>query len=606
VETGGVPTVEYSTNGGTNWAAGTVTLGKSLYVWSATVPLIPGTNSIQFRSQDPAGNISVVVTRTVSYTVPQPTIATPAAGAKLTSGQAEFKGSVPTAGGIPGVEYSTDGGANWNAATVGGSKAPYAWSANVTLVPGVNEVRFRTADVLSQKGTSIIRSVTYLSASSTPLQITATGNGTFTTGLSGKTLNLNMPYTVTATPGKGKIFKEWLDQNGNSISREAKLTFVMEEGLELTPVFIDNPYPAVKDTYNAVAGDGNLGTGSESDRSAFFKDNGFVTVTTTDTGSFTGTLRLEGQSVTLQGQFDGYGEESLVVKRSGKSNATVALKFDTTASGVISGNVTTGGSPIAFEALPGEYSGVKSDVHPLSGKRYTVILPAPEASYGHGYATLVVAANGTATFAGKLADGTTFTTSARTVDDGNGNRVIPVHIPLYTGSQGMLWGEVVLPKSGTEASADVGGSVGWLRPANAKATLFAGGLLEGVSFVGEQYALANDVSLFSGTGNAAGFTLNVDPAGTVLGAAIEQGGTWPKSNSPVLVVPVQSKLTWSFTGTTGVFKGTFSRTVGGKAVSTPYEGVVLANPLTVAGTTVRGGGFFSTGSASGQVEVSSP
>ncbi len=40
----------------------------------------------------------------------------------------------------------------------------------------------------------------------------------------------------------------------------------------------------------------------------------------------------------------------------------------------------------------------------------------------------------------------------------------------------------------------------------------------------------------------------------------------------------------------------------GNVVSTLCEGVVLANPLTVGGTTVWGGGFFSVGSASGVVE----
>lgn len=73
-------------------------------------------------------------------------------------------------------------------------------------------------------------------------------------------------------------------------------------------------------------------------------------------------------------------------------------------------------------------------------------------------------------------------------------------------------------------------------------------------------------------------------------------------------MPVGSKLTLTFTGTSGVFKGTFSRTVSGKAVSTPYEGVVLRNELTLPGasTAIRGGGFFSTSTASGGVEMTVP
>jgi len=48
--------------------------------------------------------------------------------------------------------------------------------------------------------------------------------------------------------------------------------------------------------------------------------------------------------------------------------------------------------------------------------------------------------------------------------------------------------------------------------------------------------------------------------------------------------------------------------LSGKAVSTPYEGVVLGNGLTLPGgsAAIRGGGFFSTGSASGGVEMTVP
>ena len=80
------------------------------------------------------------------------------------------------------------------------------------------------------------------------------------------------------------------------------------------------------------------------------------------------------------------------------------------------------------------------------------------------------------------------------------------------------------------------------------------------------------------------------------------------TNIPLLTKPVTSALKLTFTGTTGLFKGTFNRTINGKAASTPYEGAVLANPLTLPnGTTpVRAAGFFSTGNATGSVEITTP
>jgi hypothetical protein len=230
---------------------------------------MPGQTPVQFRATDPFGNTSAFVSRAVTYTVPLPVVASPAAGANLLAGIAPFKGTVPDAGGMPGVEFSIGSG-SWTAAVVTGTKAPYAWSANATLSPGANTLLFRTVVALAQKGQPVSRSVTYLKPSTAGLDLAAQGNGTFTTGLAEKKLNLNMPYTVTATPKTGMIFKEWL-KNGVSVSRNATLTFTMEEGLVLTPVFIATPLPALVGTFNGL-----VGNGTETDMSAFFLGNGFV------------------------------------------------------------------------------------------------------------------------------------------------------------------------------------------------------------------------------------------------------------------------------------------------------------------------------------------
>jgi len=340
--------------------------------------------------------------------------------------------------------------------------------------------------------------VTALLTSTAPLQITPQGTGRFTSGLAGKNLSLNMPYRVTATPATGMIFKEWL-RNGVSFSRNATITFTMEEGLTLTPVFIMNPYPAVVGTFNGLVGEGNLGTGSAADMQAFFRGNGFITLATTAAGSFTGSLRLEGQRLALSGRFDGFGETSLAVKRPGKSNATVALRFNTgTAPGRITGSVTTEGAPLAFTALPGVYTGAKSSLHPLNKNRYTVILPAPAGTLGNGSATLVIDSKGTANFAGRLADGTAFKAAPRMVTaEGNGGRkwVVPVHVPLYKGFAGMLLGEVVLPVDNPArpeiADRVEGGSLGWLRPADARATVSPQGFLKSMSPAGQKLQLTN-------------------------------------------------------------------------------------------------------------------
>jgi hypothetical protein len=182
--------------------------------------------------------------------------------------------------------------------------------------------------------------------------------------------------------------------------------------------------------------------------------------------------------------------------------------------------------------------------------------------------------------------------------------VVPVHIPLYTGFKGMLLGEAVVSKTGP-AAADVVGSLGWLRPANATtATMFPAGFLKTLAPQGERYRLTTGLSLLTGNATTGNFTLTVDPGLAALTSPLTQNGTWPNTNAPVLTKPVATGLTFTFTPTTGVFKGAFLRPVGLTKVSTPYEGVILGTSIELApGSPLRGTGFFTTPTGGGKVEL---
>jgi hypothetical protein len=359
----------------------------------------------------------------------------------------------------------------------------------------------------------------------------------------------------------------------------------------------------VAGAFNGLVGDQQIAGDAQEDRDAFFAGNGFLSLTTKASGTFTGSLRLEGKTHSFKGKFDSAGEASPpAIKRPGKSNAAIHLKFDPAEPDKVTGTVTTG------SAMPFELS---ASLHDLGGaKRYTIVLPAPDAApaadaaLGHGYATMVVATTGVATLAGKLADGTTYTTTSRAVDDGSGNWLVPVHIPLYTASKGMLVGQVLVPRPEPEDSADVTGALEWLRPPNDKAKAFKAGFLQPLEPTGESYQPEKGKSLLTGTDASSAFNLTADPESWVLTESQELTGTWPKTNAPSLTKPAKMTLTLK----TGVFKGTFLRMVGTKKISTPYEGVILANPLILSGgsSPVRAGGFFSTGTVSGPVELTVP
>ena len=165
----------------------------------------------------------------------------------------------------------------------------------------------------------------------------------------------------------------------------------------------------------------------------------------------------------------------------------------------------------------------------------------------------------------------------------------------------MLCGNITISKTVPADSAVVTGSLGWLRPANMKAKMFASGFLTSLAALGEKYQLEKNISLLTGNETTGSFLLGLDPAG----AAVTQPGTWPKTNIPALTKPVPAGMSLTFTGTTGVFKGAFKRVDGAKSVSTAFEGVVLANPLALPDTTgpVRAAGFYTTGNNSLPVEI---
>lgn len=432
-----------------------------------------------------------------------------------------------------------------------------------------------------------------------PLQVLAQGGGTFTAGLNGRSLPIGASYTISATPSPGMIFKEWL-KNGVSFSRNSKVSFAMEEGLVLEAVFVPNPYPAVAHFFNGLVGEGNLGSGGEADREAFFHENGFIQLTSLADGRFSGSLRLEGKSHSFSGKFDGFGEAFVSLKRPKRTPLEVELKFDTAPPGKISGTVTGTETALPFEALPGVYSGAKEDVHPLGGRRYTLLLADQEEAFG--FAAIEILPNGTAKMAGNLPDGVPFTTTARLVSNEKGIWFLPWHLPLYREGAGLVFGELFFSES--EQEPDVTGLAGWLSPFPAQGA----GFLKSLAIFGERYQMEKGVSLLGGSSDSVPWQLTFDSPGKILSLPLVLGGSWPGSNVPVLEKPDGYRVAWSFYKTTGVIRGSLGPGAMENKASVPFAGVVFSHPvkLTDSDLLLDGGGFFTRAGAVGTMEVTSP
>jgi len=431
-----------------------------------------------------------------------------------------------------------------------------------------------------------------------PLQIQTRGAGTFSGGLAGKTLPIGAALTITATPAKGMIFKEWL-KNGVPFSRSPRLSFTMEEGLILEAVFVPNPYPAATGFFNGLLGEGNLGTGSGADREAFFHENGFVQMTVRSDGGFTGALRLEGKSQPFSGRFDGFGEAEISLKRTGRSPIDVSVTLDVTLP-EIHGTVASDGASIEFSALRGVYSGTAKNMHPLAGRRYTILLPDDQGKWGNGFATVSISPNGTASLVGTLADSTYFSTSARLTSRQEDEWILPVQVPIYSKSEGMIFGELSFSQEDAPGLPDAAGRLAWLSPG-------AAGFLGSLTAWGEHYQLTRNLSLVGGGAVPASCQLTFDPLKKILPSVAILHGVWPASNVPALEKSDSKLATWSFMPTTGVFRGNLVPGVAGNLSSAAFSGVMFSHSLDLPGAgPVHGGGFFRIQGQSGEMNIISP
>ena len=527
-------------------------------------------------------------------TAPVIAITSISANARLTSANATFGGTIVEAGSKPTLQYRLGATGNWTASTVGGSASPYSFSQLVALKPGPNTVQFQAKDDAGNTSALASVNVSYVVASTLTITAPNAADGTVTSGFGGSSSReVGVSYTVTATPASGMVFKEWL-KNGVSVGTNATLTFTMQPGLTLKPVFLPD-FAKLGGFYNGLVGVGAIGNGTAADMQAFAANNGFIQITSGTNGALSGVLKIEGKSHSFNGTMGANKKASITVPRPGKGNATLSLNLVSALPGEISGNVTTGGAPLAFRALRAAYTAGAAK-HALAGKRYAIVLPPPSGlAMGYGHATLTVEDNGAAVLSGVLANGQAVNTGARIVDDGAGNWVFPV----YVGASGIFTGEIVIPKTTPASGSEIGGSLEWLKPAS-NTGLFKSGFLKSLQPLGATHSATS-----AGLGGAA-FSLTLDPAKRILPAAVVQTGTWANSGSPSLATPVKNGLTVSFNPLSGKFEGSFTRTVNSAPLPTPIQGTLFSRPITIpGGATLRGAGFFTSGNASTAIEITS-
>jgi hypothetical protein len=240
---------------------------------------------------------------------------------------------------------------------------------------------------------------------------------------------------------------------------------------------------------------------------------GFLRVTVTKAGLFSGKVSIGDHVQAVTGLFDNEGiarfkpmvdtvfaatSAVLTKKVKNQTRELGSLKM-MLAPGVISGTVDFAGEVLASVDAPRAFFDGKTvattvNAYYLDNKgKYTAILPARETQaglsasefpQGVSYGTTTVSAKGAVRFAGKLADGTAITASAALSEQYQW----PFFVPLYKGL-GVVAGHATL--DGVDVSSDMRGpDFVWIRPATPGAPYYAEGWPSGIAldFFAAKYA----------------------------------------------------------------------------------------------------------------------
>jgi uncharacterized protein (DUF2141 family) len=325
------------------------------------------------------------------------------------------------------------------------------WTFPVTnLTPGSYRV-LATAYDNKGRGRLIAENFNLLAKLQTAVE--PPGAGTLTTGFSGRYLEVGQPYLIAATAKKGLIFAYW---TGTVANANSPLTeFIMTTNLVLTAHFTNNVFSTVAGTYTGLFLYPPYVTSTNA---------GFVTLTTTPTGFFSGKVVFPAHTIDIfPTQFPYNGVSTLQTRWVDGNTLTVNFVMDlTNGSGTVTGfvgdqdsagNVLWSDRMILYRAVTNLSAGSAA----AAGKYAVLLEPAGSLNPSPaGYAAYSLASNANLSFGGTLPDNTAISGAARISQEG----VWPVYCaPSVYGGQGMIIGWQTNTTSGASA-----GQLFWCRP----------------------------------------------------------------------------------------------------------------------------------------------
>jgi hypothetical protein len=376
---------------------------------------------------------------------------------------------------------------------------------------------------------------------------------------------LNRSYTIVAKAAPGWTFKEWLGAPGSG----ERLQFQMSEDLEITAVFVPNPYLDKAGLYTAL-----LGTDL-----AKHNARGAIALQLNRAGGFTANLDLAGRRYPVRGNFDALGNFFGQIGV-GTKDDFIYLSFQfnpETESITLQVNQSRGGDFSESQGLAKRTSWSTGKPCGSAGY-YTMSLPhnSEMGPRGDGYASITVSPLGAARLAGALADGTPWSATG-SLDNESG---LVIYTALYKGT-GSISGRLGFT---LQRGARADGQFVWCLP-KTKTT-------EAISVVIDANALLYEAPV-SGRSALDFIRARLDLVEGGLESPIEKFGTLGADNRFVLEAPGAENVQLSIDPATGLVSGTF---VHPRYGVTKLRGIAKQHLNQIFG-------FFTGKGGSGSIEV---
>ncbi|MDB6138184.1 MAG: hypothetical protein JWO94_1256, partial [Verrucomicrobiaceae bacterium] len=597
-----------------------------------SISSLTGVQSGNYGLTQPTG-LKGIITAT-GLIKPTIVISTPAASAKFIAlaTSVSVTGTAMDKNGVSGVQVSLDGGRTFTNATLGAvtttaKGVTVAWTTTVTPAEGSNNVVAQSANTQGNTSAlSAVRTFTYHHAGQLTVSrtvpasqaglpdnvgnVTAAG-ATLTAGvnLNPKTAVVQLGTTVTLTPTAktGYFFKGWtfFPAVAYTTSASNAAIVVMVPNLSATAEWVTNPYVPGAGAYAGLVH-------AKSGQTASNATEGCLKATVTSTGSFTGSLIIDGATHAFAGSFDATGNSlfgtlrtpTLTIDRTklGKDPLLLDLSFN---AGMDNNQITGTVSETYRQTLLNQCTLVadraafsKSSLMPAGNTNkgyYTVVIPAQgqangltpaDFPQGDGVGSITVTTAGVATLSATLADGTVVTASASL----SAGLTCPLFTQLYAANGGSFSGLITLDDA--QADHDLkGAGFRWFKPYTGGA-LYPFGWAEGVTsnLYGAKYASVAGTSVLPGLGPVSPANGNAElafSAGMLTGTLNKDLNISAANVVTKLGSPADSSYTVALTPVTGKFAGTFTHTNHTKSA---FTGMVFQK-----GGYKGGYGFFISG-----------